>query len=316
MIHIFIVNHYAGSKDLAKDLRAYLQQKKDLRYFVFNSVSGGFEAVIARKIKDYFKGEKLRFYCCGGSGTIRNVLNGLEDLSEIEVAFFPCGLTNDFLKCFDDDYRFRQINHLINGRVVEIDYIKSNCGVALNTLSVGYDANVVKYMDDIRIYEVLGKQFPYLLSILKGIVFAGPRRVELSIDGEVTTEYYSQIIFGNGCVFGGNIYFSEYTDVTDGVASYLTVNKARGLEAVIMLVKLMQKGLANLKGKVKHGECKTIEIKSLDGKPIFVNFDGELVECGTECKAEIVQKGLHFVIPQNVEIIPFQLNKGGEADGE
>lgn len=53
------------------------------------------------------------------------------------MAFYPCGLTNDFIKCFSGkEKRFHQIEELINGDVISVDYIQTNGSVALNTLSL------------------------------------------------------------------------------------------------------------------------------------------------------------------------------------
>ena len=64
---------------------------------------------------------------------MRNMLNGLDDFSNVEVAFFPCGMTNDFLKVLGGEEPFKNIDALINGKTVPVDYIKTNYGVAINT---------------------------------------------------------------------------------------------------------------------------------------------------------------------------------------
>lgn len=307
MVHIFIINHYAGGKELAKNLREHLAEKKGLRYFVFNTVRAGFETEIVRKVRKFFEDEKLRFYCCGGSGTMRNMLNGVDNFRRVEFAFFPCGLTNDFLKCFSDAEAFKSIDNLIEGKTIEVDYIKTNYGVALNTLSVGFDAQMQKLMNNYRIYSNLGKIIPYIMSTFNGIMFAKNKQMELTIDGEVRSNRYSEIIFANGNTLGGNLYISVQTNIMDGMGSYLTASDLKGMKALYILTKIMRKQLRSLKDKVKFGECKSIEIKSLDGKPLWLNFDGEIVECGTKCKAEIVYKGLSFVIPQTASSMKFSL---------
>ena len=113
MTHIFIINPFAGHQTFADDLRTKLAKVKNLDYFVFNTRYKGYETELVRKILHIFEGEKLRFYCCGGSGTMRNMLNGFDSLDDVEVAFFPCGLTNDFLKNFGkDESRFHNIEEL------------------------------------------------------------------------------------------------------------------------------------------------------------------------------------------------------------
>lgn len=303
MIHIFIINHFAGNKHLAMNLRNHLSTKKDIRYFVFNTIQAGFERDIVKKIQKYFEGEKLRFYCCGGSGTMRNMLDGFEDLTNIEVAFFPCGITNDFLKCFGEDMSaFQDIDNLIEGQAVAIDYIKTNHGIALNTLSLGIDANVETNMRAFRVYDIFGGQVPYIMSLLAAIFFTNTKKYEVIIDGESSAQNYAEIIFGNGYVFGGNLFFSDHANVMDGIASYMTAFDVKGFGALKVLLKTMTKGAERNTEKVESGECKTIEIRALDDKPLYVNYDGELVECDQQCKAWIVQKGLNFVMPKGMSI--------------
>ena len=54
MIHIFIINNFAGSGTAAQNLIEHLSKKDDLRYFVFNTINAGFETTIVRKICKYF----------------------------------------------------------------------------------------------------------------------------------------------------------------------------------------------------------------------------------------------------------------------
>lgn len=307
MIHIFIINHSAGSKHLAKDLRSHLAQIEGLQYFVFNTIDAGFETDIVEKICKYFDGEQLRFYCCGGSGTMRNMLNGFSDLSNVEVAFFPCGLTNDFLKTFPDETPFKNIDNLIYGKVIPVDYIKTNYGVAINTISFGFDTDVEINMRTFRIYDIFSSMVPYILSLIGSLVFLKPKAVRLTIDGEEVSDKFIEIIFANGCVLGGNLYISERTRIDDGRATYVSVPCITGVKALKVLLQLMNKKLPELKDKIDVGECKKMEIKSTDGKPLYINFDGELVKCGDSCKIQIVRKGLKLVVPQEVELTEYVL---------
>lgn len=305
MIHIFIINHFAGSKDLTKNLRTHLAKKKDFRYFVFNTIRAGFETEIVKRIQKYFEDEKLRFYCCGGSGTMRNMLNGFETFNNIEVAFFPCGLSNDFLKSFVDDISaFEHIDNLIEGKVVSVDYIKTNYGIALNTFSVGFDTKIEENMNSLRIYDILGEMMPYLLSLLRGVIFMKPRELGLCVDGEEFVGRYAEIVFSNGCVFGGMLYVSEYTDVTDGIGSYVAVSDIRGVSIIPILLDFMKKTKKKSSKRLSIGQCKRLEIQSMDGRPITVNLDGELIQAGNSCSVEMVQKGIHFVLPQSVKVQP------------
>lgn len=303
MTHIFIINPFAGRKTFADDLRTKLDNIKGLNYFVFNTRSKGYETELVKRIQSIFEGEELRFYCCGGSGTMRNMLNGFDDLSRVEVAFFPCGLTNDYLKMFGkDEARFRQIEELINGDVIMVDYIKSNCGVALNTLSAGLDSNCIRKMDDYRFLRFIGDDVPYTLSVLYSIFVSRPQEYEVTLDGKAVTDKFAEVFIGNGCIFGGNMFFAEHTCVDDGRAIYRLVGNRHSFSLVRSLTKVMRKRFDKIPKYMDCGECSEIRIRRTDGEPFTINQDGDLIPNVTDCRAQIVHKGLRFVVPKGVSV--------------
>lgn len=101
MRHIFFINPYAGRNAFAANLRKELSQFDGFEYLILNIGHKGEEAELMEMIQSYFEDEMIRIYCCGGSGTLQNILSCINDFSKFEVAFYPCGMTNDFLKVFD-----------------------------------------------------------------------------------------------------------------------------------------------------------------------------------------------------------------------
>lgn len=303
MTHIFIINPFAGRKTFADDLRTKLDGIKGLEYFVFNTRHQGYETELVRKIQNIFEGEALRFYCCGGSGSMRNMLNGFDDLSKAEVAFFPCGLTNDFLKMFGkDEERFHHIEELINGDVINVDYIKSDCGVSLNSLSTGLDSNSITKMNQYRSLRFIGDDVPYTLSVLYSIFVSRPQEYEVTLDDKVVTDKLAEVFIGNGCIFGGNMFFAEHTCVDDGKAIYRLVGNRHSFSLVRALMTLLGKKYDKIPHHMDCGECSTIRIRRTDGEPFTINQDGDLITDVYECKAEIVRKGLRFVVPKGVTV--------------
>ncbi len=304
MLHIFIINPFAGRKTFADDLRTKLSSIEGLDYFVFNTRYAGYETELVKKIQRIFQGEKLRFYCCGGSGTMRNMLNGFTDLSEVEIAFFPCGLTNDFLKMFDGDIsRFGQIEELINGDIVNIDYIKTNHGVSLNTLSTGLDSNCLRKMEDFRILRFIGNDVPYSLATVYSIFVSKTEEYEIFLNGERLEGKFAEIFIGNGCIFGGYLYFAEHTCVNDGKAIYSLVGNKRGFGLLEVMLALTGKKYDKYSELMNCGECNSIKFRRTDGMPFSINQDGDIINDVTECEVEIVHQGLRFVVPKGVKVL-------------
>ncbi|MCH5281855.1 MAG: hypothetical protein J1E61_10340 [Lachnospiraceae bacterium] len=298
MKHIFILNPYAGKTMFAENLREKLAQIKGLDYFVFITRYAGYETELVKKICHYFSNEKLRFYCCGGSGTMRNMLNGFKDLSEVEVAFYPCGLTNDFIKCFgEQEKRFYQIEELIDGDVISLDYIRTKEGVAVNTLSLGMDSDYAMMMERYRMSSIFGKQVPYVLALLYVLLVSKPQPYEIYVDDKKLEGQFTELVIGNGCVLGGTMQFAPQSDLTDGKADYVFVHK-NGLLPVLM--RLAKKDFEGIRKYAECGVCETIRIRRKDGSPIAMNFDGELVQNVRVWEAELVRKGLNLVVPKGV----------------
>ena len=303
MTHIFIVNPYAGQKTFADDLRTKLVGIKGLNYFVFNTRYAGYEIELVQKIQRIFEGEKLRFYCCGGSGTMRNMLNGFENLKEVEVAFFPCGLTNDFLKIFGkDEKRFHQIEELINGDTISVDYIQTNHGVALNTVSVGMDSNNRLLFEKYRMLSVFNEQMPYNLSLLLSLFFSKSDAYELYIDEKRVEGNFTEIILGNGNVLGGNLFFSRKADITDGIASCSLIPDVQGISLLPLLSAMQKSDYDKVEKDLSCYECRQIRILRKDRASFSMNLDGELIQNGSEWSAHIVRQGLHLVVPRGVRI--------------
>ncbi len=102
---------------------------------------------------------------------MKSALNGFKSFDNVQIAFCPFGLTNDYMKMFGDKIKeFRDIRKLIAGEVIKVDYIKTNHGVALNTISTGLDADVCRKMAEYASLSVFGLQVPYILGVLYGII--------------------------------------------------------------------------------------------------------------------------------------------------
>ncbi len=301
--HVFIVNPVAGMENFAGELRKKLQHIEGITYYIFSSRYAGYEAAIVRQVRELFLGEKIRFYCCGGSGTLRNMLNAFDKLDDAEIAFYPCGLSNDILKVFGTDASvFSNIEELIHGEVVDVDYIRTNHGICLNSFSAGLDTEVMIAMNQYRGITQLGKQLPYTLSLIRTLLAGKGRRVAIYVDGNEITGSFMEMIFGNGCAIGGNVYFSEEPDLRDGRGDFVLAPLKSRISLLYLLHLLQKRQFDKVMRKADTGTWRQVRIASLDGEPLAGNQDGELVECAMEWTLEIVPKGLHLVVPRGVSV--------------
>ena len=303
MKHIFIVNPYAGKRIFADDLRRKLSGITGLDYFVFNTRYAGNETEIIKDIQNIFENEKLRFYCCGGSGTMRNMINGFDNLDDAEIAFFPCGETNDFLKVFGKEKdRFFNINELIYGDVINVDYIRSNHGITLNFFSTGLDTTVVNKYESYRMLKMFRESLPYTLSLLYAVFLVKRGEYELEIDGRYYAEEAAELVFANGMTYAGSVQLFPGANVTDGKGCFRVMNFKLGVKAYPFFKAIKENDYNFLDENSIHGNFKNIKIRRKDGMPFAMNMDGELSGEFCDWEAEIVPGGLHLVVPGGVKM--------------
>jgi len=299
MIHIFIVNPFAGNRNFATEIRGKIP--KDVESYIFTTTDPKSEPDLVRQIMRIFEGEQMRIYSCGGSGTFRNVMNGVEDFSKIELGFIPYGLTNDFLKVFgEDEARFKDIEAMVRGESINIDYLKTNHGVALNSLSTGLDLNMMSSVDRYRVLGTISDGLPYIAALIYSFFFTPNYEYEMTVDGKYIFGRFSELYVGNGGTIGGFVNFKRQPVFDDGLAHCYLINDVRGFS----LIKTLK---AINTGKVLSPEYKTVyeegikyTLKRSDGIPFELNFDGEVEGPYNSWEMEIVEKGLRFILPKGV----------------
>ena len=301
MVHIFVINSMIAPADFSQNLRASLAKHDELQYHVFNTSGAGMEEDIVRRMIRYFEGQQLRFYCCGGSGTMRNILQGAEGNDNIEFAFCPLGRTNDFLKVFGEGIElFKDIEKLIQGERIKVDYIKTNYGVALNTVSLGIDTLLVEELDRVQYYDIFGKNIPFFMAYIKALSSTRPRKMVLSVDSHVSVQNISEIVVGNGNTLGGEMRFSDSADITDGEVDYLVAVDKGPAAIMSILIKMIKGEVEAVRNKTISGTCSSVLIKSFDGSNLSFNLDGEIVKGGSEWQIDVINRGLNIVVPKEV----------------
>lgn len=305
MIHIFIVNSLVTKRNFREKLKNHLEKRNDIRWFVFSTAHAGMEAEIALKMTRFFEGEKLRFYCCGGSGTFRNVFNAVKDYSDLEMAFYPCGATNDFLKVFGKSEEcFREIDYLIDGRVEPVDYLKTNYGVALNTVSFGIDTSICSTLEKCKNFDIFGANFPSFLAYMYALLFdLKYKKYDLAIDGEEVEDELSEMIIGNGRTLGGNLHFTDEPEVKDGLFDYMMSSSKYNTSLIKIMALMTKEDFEGYRKFIDYGKASKMKIVTNDGRNIDMNLDGELVLGGPEWVIEIVKGGLSFVVPEQIKDI-------------
>lgn len=304
MKHIFIVNPYAGNMTFANNLRQQLEQMQGFEYFLFHSRYTGNETELARKIIEFFPEEQLRIYACGGSGTLRNVLEGVGENPYVELAFYPCGMTNDFLKCFapEDQVRFYDIAELISGDTLVLDSILTNHGRALNTFSCGMDAGVTYAIAKQHAVRTVGIQIPYWAYVFQALLRMKKMDVRIRMDGKEMNGCYDEICWANGCVLGGALGMPKGFVPDDGLGSYVLIPSRGHFAFIQVIVQLLRQNQRFVERHTRVGNAKKMTLSRINGRVLTANLDGEVIKADGEWTVELRPASIRFVVPRGVKL--------------
>ncbi len=188
MRHIFIINPHAGKKDqtgriyeMADLLRA--QHGLECQCLLTQRPGGAEE--MARRLAE--SDEALRFYACGGDGTVSEVANGIAGFPNAAMTCIPTGTGNDFLKNFGPDAaRFADVENLWNGEERQLDLIDCNGRQCLTIACSGIDARVAESVHELGDSPLLSGRGSYLAAVAVNFLFRGiGRHWRVTLDGEV-----------------------------------------------------------------------------------------------------------------------------------
>ena len=185
---------------------------------------------------------------------------------------------------------------------MQVDYIKSNHGVAINTISTGLDSYSQSRMEDYRVLSLVNDQLPYNVSLVSAVLFSGNNEFKIVMDGEEFEENFTEVVWSNGHVLGGMIYFDHNTNVQDGKGLFTCVKACRGYKRLRTLYALITKKCNLGVPYLMRSQGTKIHISKSDGSPFIVNYDGELLEPVTEIDAVLVKQGLNLVVPKGVRL--------------
>ena len=305
MKHIFVVNPVSGKGKNAKNyiptIEKYIKEKGlDADIYVTNAQGDGMRYV--EKVAK--KGEPVRFYSCGGDGTLYEIVNGCYKYSNCEVANIPLGSGNDFSRLFG---RNTNIDDHVNGVPVKLDLIETNGQIAINECAMGIDSEVCAGQADFKKLPMVNGEIAYTLSAVKCVV-KGKIKNHFKITIDHDKVYEDDFLFcyiGNSRWYGGGYMAAPGAMPNDGLIDCVMVRYPQEL------AKKGPIGLLPLLSKYKKGEhlnweftrlshCKHVKIES--AKPAAVNVDGEC-DFVTEREFQLLEGAITFVVPRGSKFL-------------
>lgn len=299
MKHIFIINPTAGKTDSRQkiyDMAESLRQKHGLDVQCILTKKQGHATELAKKLCE--TGETLRFYACGGDGTVNEVANGIIGYDNAAMTVIPVGTGNDFLKNFGDDMeKFRDAENLWDGPQFPMDAIDVNGRVALTIACSGIDARVARDVHKYSESPLLDGKGSYIYSLAVNFLFKGiGTHWTITLDDVTTEGDWSLVSVCNGRYYGGGFMPVAEARMDDGVLNTLVVREVNR-RTFLKFVGPYSRGEYAKFSEYAHCSCpKVVHIHS--EKPDIVTcLDGESV-VNSDVTIKLHDKKLNFFGPE------------------
>lgn len=303
MIHIFLINPLIENEPYIARLREELEDYKSIRYFIFNMKDSSDEDVVVKRILKYLNDDTLRFYVVGGTTALHRVLNAVDGFFDrVELAWIPVGNNKSFLHSFyDNNDHFLTLKDQIYGQAYPIDYIRTNYGLAINSISSGVDTEMMKLMHRVTSFPSLSRTVHIKILKFYSVLFSKDFSCGFEVDkgNYLALSPKKQFFFGNGAYVNNTYSISNDATINDGVGEYFIDYDFSILSFIKKLFNDSRKGSVLSKNST-HGKCQ--KIRFISEAPININMDGILYEGLSDLDAKIISNQLMFVLPSNVKI--------------
>ncbi|MBO5790714.1 MAG: hypothetical protein J6R40_06110, partial [Clostridia bacterium] len=182
MKHIFIVNPIAGAKNSTAVIREKLAEYKDYDITVYETEN-------AKDATEYIRAycrahsEPVRFYACGGDGTINEVADGIYGFPHASMSCYPCGSGNDYVRYYGGKERFLDFKALMDAPDEEVDLMRIGDRVSVNVVNFGFDTVVARTMNRVRRKKIIGGRNSYYSGIVYALFKGMKTKCTVTADG-------------------------------------------------------------------------------------------------------------------------------------
>ena len=304
MKHIFIINPAAGTGESEKSILPavikFIKEHGD-DFEIHRSLNKPEIGTYVRARAS--AGLPVRFYAVGGDGTVCDVLNGMAEYGNAELAVIPVGSGNDFVRNFSHKENFFNVQNLVDGQVEYIDVIKYNDAYCMNMLNIGTDCDINIQATKYRAQKKFKGAMSYIAAALA--VLPKNRTYDLEYTDEEGLFHRENILLcavGNGKFCGGGFKALPNAKLTDGLMDVGILRPMKTPKLMQMLVKYHQG--THIKDREADKLIKYMqlsEFKMVPHQDVKVCVDGETEDL-VETSFKVIPRAIKFVIPKGSQL--------------
>lgn len=277
ILHI-LANPHAGSQTAKEKIAFIKKHYPTLSHKVYETNGPDDEYQQVSAILSQYDKTKDRLLILGGDGTLSKVLSVLP--REIPFAYFPTGSGNDFARAMQLTNLSQVIAGLLRGEARPIFVLETELGPVVNSLDMGYAAQVIAYTEHSRLKAWLNAlkcgKLTYLLFGIRSLFHPIRLTIQLEIDGR--KERLHDVFFlslANSAYFGGGIMIWPDASVEEEQIDLVYFQYGSIWQRVAALLSLLCRS-HRTSPYLHHQRAKRVFLSS--HHPLSVQVDGELKE--------------------------------------
>ena len=316
MKHCFVINPAAGKGKVQNKLEQQIRDSCDelgVDYSVYyTACEGDCEKYVGARCAE---GDDIRFYACGGDGTLCDVVNGTAGYSNAEVGIIPVGTGSDFVRNFSPKEKFMDIIAQVKGSIHQLDLIKYNGRYLINMLNTGFDCEVVRQVAKIKKNPLVPGGLAYIMGVVRVLLKKPGVKMRVSVDGgEAQDKDLLLTCIGNGAFCGGGFRSEPYASPSDGVMDVCFIKNVTRRKFLSLLSSYKTGNYLHRRdiGKIaEYVRCSTLEIQFPQSQA--VSIDGEIEDCD-RIVLSVHRGAVRFCVPEGCEQIePWAIGTVAEA---
>ncbi len=295
--HFFVLNPAAGARSAQRRLESELKKLSPLPYTLYITSGSGDAAAFVRETCQSHT-DPLRFYACGGDGTLGEVAGGAAGFPHAAVAAWPCGSGNDFVKCFGGEDRFLDLGRQINAGSILVDIIRVGDRASINVVNIGLEAHAAATVSHLRQKPLVGGRNAYLIGTANAVL--RHMKTDCTITADDAVIHQGPLLtasFASGRFIGGGYLCAPRAVYDDGLMDVCTIRPIPRT-TLIRLIGIYKQGghldspdFAPFLGYVR---AKKVRIQTRAETTLCL--DGEII-WGKDFTLDIVPRAVRFILP-------------------
>lgn len=298
--HFFIFNPAAGKRATRARLDAALAALEPNSYVLYITKAPGDAAAYVRAQCEARPGP-VRFYACGGDGTLGEVATGALGFSEAEIGVWPCGSGNDYVKYFGGEARFLDLSRQVKAGSVPVDLMRVGSHCAINAVNLGLEAEAATTMVHLRHHPFFNGKNGYILGALSAVTRHMRTPCGVTADGhKVHAGAMLTLSLACGKYIGGGFMCAPRSENDDGLMELALVKPLSRLR-LARLIGAYKKGKylddPRMRPFLIYRRVKETLIES--DEDLRLCLDGEIIT-GRRFRVELLPGAARFIVPDAV----------------